>query len=60
MAIQSTLTLPLVTAGTGNISITYTLTPALPAGLTFNGAARPPTITGTPTAAAATMEYTLT
>ena len=52
------LTLPLVTAGSGNISIAYTLTPALPAGLTYDGAARPPTITGSPTAAAATMEYT--
>ena len=52
------LNLPLVTAGSGNISIAYTLTPALPAGLTFDGAARPPTITGSPTAAAATMEYT--
>ena len=52
------LNLPLVTSGTGNISIAYTLTPALPAGLTFDGAARPPTITGSPTAAAATAEYT--
>ena len=52
------LTLPGVTGGTGNISIHYTLTPALPAGLTFNDAARPPTITGSPTAAAATAEYT--
>ena len=52
------LTLPGVTPGTGNISIAYTLTPALPAGLTFNGNLRPPTITGSPTAAAASAEYT--
>ena len=31
-------------------NITYTITPALPAGLTFDGAANPPTITGTPQA----------
>ena len=54
------LTLPLVAAGTGNVPVTYTLTPALPAGLTFAAAARPPTITGTPTAAALTATYTLT
>ena len=53
------LTLPGVTGGTGNISITYALTPALPDGLTFNAGVRPqPTITGTPTGTAATMEYT--
>ena len=53
------LTLPGVTPGTGNISIHYALTPALPAGLTFNAGVRPqPTITGSPTAAAASAEYT--
>ncbi len=55
------LTLPGVTPGTGNISIHYTLTPDLPAGLDFNAAERPaPTITSTPTAAAAMTEYTYT
>ena len=53
------LTLPGVTPGTGNISIHYALTPALPAGLTFNAGVRPqPTITGSPTAAAASAQYT--
>ena len=46
------LTLPAVTDGSGNAPITYTLSPALPDGLTFNPTS-PPTITGTPTAAAA-------
>ena len=55
------LTLPGVTPGTGNISIHYALTPALPAGLTFNAGVRPqPTITGSPTAAVASAEYTYT
>ena len=55
------LTLPGITPGTGDISITYTLTPALPDGLTFNAAASVRTITGTTTAAAvATTPYTLT
>ena len=55
------LTLPGITPGTGDISITYTLTPALPDGLTFNAANSMRTITGTTTAAAvATTPYTLT
>ena len=41
------LTLPEAMGGNG--ALTYTLEGALPAGLTFDGAARPPTITGTPT-----------
>ena len=53
------LTLPAVTDGSGNAPITYTLAPALPDGLTFNPTS-PPTITGTPTAAAAVAEYTYT
>ena len=53
------LTLPAVTDGSGNAPITYTLTPALPDGLTFNPTS-PPTITGTPTAAAAVADYTYT
>ena len=43
------LTLPEATGGNG--ALIYTLTPSLPAGLTFDGAARPPTLTGTPTTA---------
>ena len=51
------LTLPLATGGNG-APITYSLVGALPAGLTFDGAASPPTITGTPTTpAAATVVY---
>ena len=54
------LTLPTVTGGTGNITIEYALTPNLPAGLTFNAMVRPPTITGTPPTARATMTSTHT
>ena len=52
------LTLPLATGGNG-APITYSLVGTLPAGLTFNAAASPPTITGTPTtpAAATTVVY---
>ena len=53
------LTLPAVTDGSGNAPITYTLSPALPDGLTFNPTS-PPTITGTPNAAAAVADYTYT
>ena len=42
----------------GDAPVTYTLAPALPAGLTFTAATR--TISGTPTAAAARTTYTLT
>ncbi len=54
------LTLPAASGGNG--ALTYTLTPALPAGLTFDAAANPPTVTGTPTAslAAAAFTYTVT
>ena len=44
-------------ASGGNGALTYSLTPALPAGLTFDPATR--TISGTPTAAAAPATYTL-
>ncbi len=54
----TSLTLPVVTGGNG--AITYTLTPALPTGLNFNGTTRPPTITGTPGAVAASMMFTYT
>ena len=46
------------TATDVNSSLTYSLTPALPAGLSFDAAAR--RITGTPTAAAPAANYTLT
>ena len=51
------LTLPTATGGNGD-GITYTLTPALPAGLTFTAADR--TIIGTPTAVATAATYTYT
>ena len=50
------LTLPEATSGNGTLA--YTLAPSLPAGLTFDAASR--TISGTPTAASAVAEYTLT
>ena len=50
------LTLPFATGGNG--TITYTLTPALPAGLTHNAAAR--TITGNPTATLPATMFTYT
>ena len=53
------LTLPAATDGNG--VITYTLAPtALAAGLTFNPAANPPTITGTPNTQASATTYTYT
>ncbi len=59
----------LPTATDGNRALTYTITPALPNGLTFDGTANPPTITGTanpptitgtPAAITAQAEYTYT
>ena len=50
------LVFPLVTGGTG--SLTYSISPDLPAGLTFDAATR--TISGTPTAEAAAKEYSFT
>ena len=52
----TTLTLPEASGGNG--ALTYTLTPALPAGLGFNADAR--TISGTPTMAASMQTYTYT
>ena len=52
------LTLPVAASGIGTPPLTYTLTPALPAGLTWNAADR--SIIGTPTAAVAGMDYTYT
>ena len=54
----TTLTLPAATASPGSPTITYALSPALPDGLTFNAATRE--ITGTPTEASASKEYTYT
>ena len=50
------VTLPAATGG--NAPYTYTLTPALPGGLTFDAAER--TITGTPIAAAEAADFTYT
>ena len=52
----STLTLPVATGGTG--SLTYRLSPALPAGLRFN--ARTRRLMGTPTSTLASTVYTYT
>ena len=54
----ATLTLPEATASEGSPSLTYTLSPDLPSGLSFDASAR--TVTGTPTAAAASASYTYT
>ena len=48
-------TLPAATGGDG--TLVYTITRALPDGLTFNAAATPPTITGTPTTASRSVTY---
>ena len=50
------LTLPTVLEGRGTPPFTYALTPALPAGLTFDSATR--TLSGTPTEVAPAAEYT--
>ena len=52
------LTLPAATGGDEITTLTYSLSPALPAGLTFDAGAR--SITGTPSAVAAETEYTYT
>ena len=52
------LTLPAVPEGSGTPPYTYTLTPDLPVGLTFDPATR--TISGTPLAASPATEYTYT
>ena len=49
----TTLNLPQATGGSG--SLTYTLSPTLPSGLSFDATAR--TVTGTPTATAAQATY---
>ena len=51
-----TLTLPEASGGAG--ALTYTLTPALPAGVTFTESTR--TLSGTPTAVQAKTDYTYT
>ncbi len=52
------ITLPIATGG--NRALTYTISPPLPANLIFDGTANPPTITGTPAAAATSVDYTYT
>ncbi len=52
----TSLTLPEATGGNG--AITYALTPAIPADLTFDAATRE--LTGTPTTAVGAMDYTYT
>ena len=52
----TTVTLPAATGGDG--TLTYTLSPAAPAGLTFDATAR--TLSGTPTTPQAATEYTYT
>ena len=54
----ATLNLPAATASTGSPAIIYTLSPSLPAGLSFDASAR--TVSGTPTAAATSATYTYT
>ena len=51
-------TLQLPAASGGNAPLTYSLTPTLPTGLTFNATAR--TLTGTPTAALSKTSFTYT
>ena len=48
-------TLPVATGG--DSTLVYTISRALPAGLTFNAGANPPTLTGTPTTAASSVTY---
>ncbi|MDE0194722.1 MAG: Ig domain-containing protein, partial [bacterium] len=59
---STAVNLELPEATGGALPFTYSLSGTLPAGLTFNREARPPTITGTPSAAAAstTLTYTAT
>ena len=52
------LVLPAAAAGLGTPPLTYSLSPDLPAGLTFDSATR--TLSGTPTAASAATDYTYT
>ena len=54
----STLTLPTATPSHDNPTITYSLSPALPAGLSFDADNRQ--ISGTPSATAASQQYTYT
>ena len=50
-------TLPVATGGDGALVYTISRVAFLPDGLTFNAAATPPTITGTPTTAASSVTY---
>ena len=59
-AADTNVSVTLPTATGGNRALTYTLTPALPPNLTFDGEVDPPTITGTPAAITAQADYTYT
>ena len=54
----TTLTLPAATAAFGTPTITYSVSPALPAGLSFDATTRQ--LSGTPSAAASSKQYTYT
>ena len=54
----TSVTLPEATDPDANATITYTVTPALPAGLTFTASTR--VLSGTPTAVSASTTYTYT
>ena len=54
----TSVTLPEATDPDANTTLTYTLTPALPAGLTFTASTR--VLSGTPTAVSASATYTYT
>ncbi len=54
----TSVTLPEATDPDANTTITYTVTPALPAGLTFTASTR--VLSGTPTAVSASATYTYT
>ena len=54
----TSVTLPEATDVDANTTLTYTLTPALPAGLTFTASTR--VLSGTPTAVSASATYTYT
>ena len=56
--VNGTVSLQLPLATGGNRPLTYSISPALPAGLTFDARAR--TITGTPTSAMSSTPYTYT
>ena len=60
LGLTENLELELPAAAGGNGALAYTLTPTLPAGLTFDANADPPTLGGTPLTAQAATAYTYT